>query len=144
LALVSGTAGAFAIGVWSDRVGPVRPLRTLLLASVVSFMLTAALIAAGLLGSAAPLILALTNAMPGLLIVALMPALLQASRGRAGAATQFEVYMATMNLGSVTGTALSGWLAAVMPLAGLSTVVATVFLGALLLVGRGDLLASRQ
>jgi PAT family beta-lactamase induction signal transducer AmpG len=86
----------------------------------------------------------LTNAMPGLLIVALMPALLQASRGRAGAATQFEVYMATMNLGSVTGTALSGWLAAVMPLAGLSTVVATVFLGALLLVGRGDLLASRQ
>ncbi|MCJ2116108.1 MFS transporter [Methylobacterium sp. J-001] len=144
LALVSGTAGAFAIGVWSDRVGPVRPLRTLLLASVVSFMLTAALIAAGLLGSAAPLILALTNALPGLLIVALMPALLQASRGRAGAATQFEVYMATMNLGSVTGTALSGWLAAVMPLAGLSTVVATVFLGALLLVGRGDLLASRQ
>ncbi|MCJ2058063.1 MFS transporter [Methylobacterium sp. J-048] len=143
LALVSGTAGAFAIGVWSDRAGPVRPLRLLLLASASTFVLAGVLIAAGLLRSAAPLILALTNALPGLLIVALMPALLQASRGRAGAATQFEVYMAAMNLGSVAGTVLSGWLAPVMPLAVLSAVVAAVFLGAFLLVGRGDLLAPR-
>ncbi|WP_244537096.1 MFS transporter [Methylobacterium pseudosasicola] len=143
LALVSGTAGAFAIGLWSDRAGPVRPLRLLLLASAMTFVLAGALIAAGLLGSAAPLILALTNALPGLLIVALMPALLQASRGRAGAATQFEVYMAAMNLGSVTGTVLAGWLAPIMPLAVLSAVVAAVFFGAFLAVGRGDLLASR-
>ncbi|CAA2155093.1 hypothetical protein MBRA_00771 [Methylobacterium brachiatum] len=143
LALVSGTAGAFAIGLWSDRAGPVRPLRALLLASVVTFVLAGILIAAGLLGSAAPLILALTHALPGLLIVALMPALLQASRGRAGAATQFEVYMAAMNLGSVAGTALSGWLVPVLPLAALSGVVAAMFLGAFLLVGRGDLLAPR-
>ncbi|MCJ2122790.1 MFS transporter [Methylobacterium sp. J-077] len=143
LAFVSGTAGAFAIGLWSDRAGPVRPLRLLLLASAATFVLAGILIAAGLLGSAAPLILALTNALPGLLIVALMPALLQASRGRAGAATQFEVYMAAMNLGSVTGTVLAGWLAPVMPLAVLSAAVAAVFLGAFLLVGRGDLLAPR-
>jgi MFS family permease len=143
LALVSGTAGAFAIGLWSDRAGPVRPLRALLLTSVVTFALASTLIAAGLLGSSAPLILALTNALPGLLIVALMPALLRASRGRAGAATQFEVYMATMNLGSVAGTALSGWLAPVMPLAALSAMVAAVFLGAFLLIGRGDVLAPR-
>ncbi len=120
-----------------------RPLRALLLASVVTFVLAGILIAAGLLGSAAPLILALTHALPGLLIVALMPALLQASRGRAGAATQFEVYMAAMNLGSVAGTALSGWLVPVLPLAALSGVVAAMFLGAFLLVGRGDLLAPR-
>ncbi|MCJ2141375.1 MFS transporter [Methylobacterium sp. E-066] len=144
LALVSGTAGAFAIGVWSDRAGPVRPLKILLLASASTFVLAGILIAAGLLGSAAPLILALTNALPGLLIVALMPALLQASRGPAGAATQFEVYMAAMNLGSVTGTMLAGWLAPVMPLAVLSAVVAAVFLGAFLSVGRGDLLAPRR
>lgn len=141
LALVSGTAGAFTIGLWSDRVGPVRPLRILLVASAATFVLAGVLIGAGLLGSAAPLILALTNALPGLLIVALMPALLQASRGRAGAATQFEVYMAAMNLGSVAGTASAGWLAPVMPLSAVAILVATVFLGAALLVGRGELLA---
>ena len=143
LALVSGIVGAFAIGVWSDRAGPVRPLRALLLASATTFVLAGALIAAGLLGSAAPIILALTNALPGLLIVALMPALLQASRGRAGAATQFEVYMAAMNLGSVTGTMLAGWLAAVLPLAVLAALVAAMFLGAARMVGRGDVLAPR-
>lgn len=141
LALVSGTAGAFTIGLWSDRVGPVRPLRILLVASAATFVLAGVLIGAGLLGPAAPLILALTNALPGLLIVALMPALLQASRGRAGAATQFEVYMAAMNLGSVAGTASAGWLAPVMPLSAVAILVATVFLGAALLVGRGELLA---
>lgn len=64
------------------------------------------------------MILALTSVLPGLLIVALMPALLESSRGRPGAATQFEVYMAAMNLGSVAGTAVAGWLAPLLPLHG--------------------------
>ncbi|MDP4002329.1 MFS transporter [Methylobacterium sp. NEAU K] len=142
LALASGTAGAFAVGLWSDRAGPVRPMRALLLASSVTFVLAGGLIAAGFVGSAGPL-LALTGALPGLLIVALMPALLQASRGRAGAATQFEIYMAAMNFGSVAGTALAGWFAPLMPLALVAALVAAAFLAAFRMVGRGDLFAPR-
>jgi len=143
LALASGTGGALAVGLWSDRAGPLQPLRALLLASAATFLLAGALIVAGLVGPAGPAILALTNTLPGLLIVALMPALLQASRGRAGAATQFEVYMAAMNLGSVAGTALAGWLAPVLPLAAVAVFVAAVFLSAFRIAGRGDLLAAR-
>ncbi|MFB0489752.1 MFS family permease [Methylobacterium sp. OAE515] len=143
LALTSGTAGALAIGLWADRAGAVRPLRALLLASAGAFALAAALIGARLVGPAGPVILALTNMLPGLLIVALMPALLQASRGRAGAATQFEVYMAAMNLGSVAGTALAGWLAPVLSLWAVAALVAGVFLAAARMVGRGDLLGPR-
>ena len=144
LALASGTAGALAIGFWSDRAGPVRPLRALLLASAATFAFAGTLLGLGHIGSAGPVILALTNMLPGLLIVALMPALLQASRGRAGAATQFEVYMAAMNLGSVAGTAAAGWLAPSLPLHAVAVVVAVVFLAAFRMVGRGDLLAPRD
>ncbi len=143
LALASGTAGALAVGIWSDRAGPVQPLRALLLASAITFVAAGALLGAGLVGSAGPVILALTDMLPGLLIVALMPALLQASRGRAGAATQFEVYMAAMNLGSVAGTALAGWLAPILPLSAVAFFVAIVFLGGFRVAGRGDLLAGR-
>ena len=101
------------------------------------------LIGVGLVGPAGPVILALTDMLPGLLIVALMPALLQASRGRAGAATQFEVYMAAMNLGSVTGTALAGWIVPVLPLPAVAALVAAVFLAASRMIGRGDLLTAR-
>jgi sugar phosphate permease len=142
-ALVSGTAGAVAVGYWSDRAGPLRPLRALLLASAGTFALAGAMLGAGLGGAAGPLILALTDMLPGLLIVALMPALLQASRGRAGAATQFEVYMAAMNLGSVSGTALAGRLTPVLPLAAVAILVAAVFLIAVRALSRGDLLAPR-
>ncbi|WP_267420871.1 MFS transporter [Methylobacterium sp. GC_Met_2] len=144
LALASGTAGALAVGFWSDRSGPVRPLRILLLASAGTFLLAGALITSDLVGAAGPVILALTNMLPGLLIVALMPALLQASQGRPGAATQFEVYMAAMNLGSVAGTALAGWFAPVLPLAAVAVFVAVVFLGAFRVAGRADLLVAHR
>ena len=143
LTLVSGTAGAVAIGLWSDRAGPVRPLRALLAASAAAFMLAGGLIAAGSAGTAGPLILALTGTLPGLLIVALMPALLRASRGRAGAATQFEVYMAAMNLGSVAGSAVAGLIAPVLPLTAAAGLVAAVFAVAYRATGRPDLLAPR-
>jgi sugar phosphate permease len=139
LALASGTLGALVIGLWADRAGPVVPLRALLLASAASFVAAGVLIGLDLVGPAGPIILALTNLLPGLLIVALMPALLQASQGRAGAATQFEVYMSAMNLGSVAGTAMAGWLAPVLPLHAVAVIVAAVFLAAFRLVGRGDL-----
>lgn len=144
VSLVGGSAGALAVGLWSDRAGPLQPLRALLVVGAAAFLLAAGLIAGGLAASAVPLILALTAMLPGLLVVALMPALLQASRGRSGAATQFEVYMAAMNLGSVAGSAVAGLLAPVLPLALAAVLVAAVFLGAFRLIGRGDLLAPRR
>ncbi|MEE7503045.1 MFS transporter [Methylobacterium mesophilicum] len=144
LTLVSGTAGAVAVGLWSDRAGAASPLRALLLGSTATFVLAGILIGAGLVGAAAPAILALTSVLPGLLIVALMPALLAASRGRPGAATQFEVYMAAMNLGSVAGTAVAGWLAPVLPLQAVAALVAATFFAAFRMAGRGDLLGARR
>ena len=143
LTLVSGTAGAVAVSVWSDRAGAASPLRALLLGSAVTFVLAGILIAAGLVGAAAPAILALTSVLPGLLIVALMPALLAASRGRPGAATQFEVYMASMNLGSIAGTAVAGWLAPALPLQAFAALVAATFFAAFRMARRGDLLSPR-
>ena len=143
LAFAGGTVGAVAIGSWCDRAGPMPALRALFLASAAAFLATAALIAAGLAGSAGPLILGFTNVLPGLLIVALVPALMQASRGRAGAATQFEVFMAVMNLGSVAGGAASGALAPVLPLSLVAILAGLVLLGAAALVRRPELILPR-
>ncbi|AWN40662.1 MFS transporter [Methylobacterium durans] len=144
LALVGGTLGALAIGLWSDRAGPLRALRSLCLASAAAFLLAGALIAAGLAGPAGPVILGLTNVLPGLLVVALVPALMRASRGRVGAATEFEVYMATMNLGSVAGAATSGFLAPVLPLAAVAGFCAVVLGGCALLAGRPHLILRQR
>lgn len=144
LAFAGGTLGALGIGVWCDRAGPLPALRTLFLASAAAFLAAAALIAAGLSGSAGPLILGFTNILPGLLIVALVPALMQASRGRAGAATQFEVFMAVMNLGSVAGGAASGLLAPVLPLWVVAGLAALVLLASAGLARRPELIFSRR
>ncbi len=144
LAFGGGTLGALGIGIWCDRAGPLPALRTLFLASAAAFLATASLIAAGMSASTGPLILGFTNVLPGLLIVALVPALMQASRGRAGAATQFEVFMAVMNLGSVTGGAASGILAPVLPLSLVAVLAGLVLLGSAALVRRPDLILPRQ
>ncbi|WP_336485731.1 MFS transporter [Methylobacterium nigriterrae] len=140
LALASGTLGALAVGLWSDRAGPLAALRLLLLASAAAFALASGLIAAGLGGPGGPVILGLTSVLPGLLIVALVPALMRSSRGRAGAATEFEVFMAAMNLGSVAGGAASGPLAPYLPLAPLAGLV---FLASAALVRRPHLVFAR-
>ena len=143
LALASGTLGALAIGLWSDRAGPLAALRSLLVAGAGCFALAAGLIAGGLVGPAGPIILGLTQVLPGLVIVALVPALMRASRGRVGAATQFEVFMAAMNLGSVAGGAASGPLAPVLPPALAAGLVTLVFLGSAALVRRPGLILAR-
>lgn len=128
LGLAGGTLGAFAVGWWSDRAGPWRALDVLCLASAAAFALASLLVAGGLLGLAAPLILGLTTVLPNLLVVALVPALMGASRRRPGAATQFEVFMALMNLGSVAGAAASGAVSGFLPLAWVGLLVAATFL----------------
>ncbi|MET7245191.1 MFS transporter [Methylobacterium sp. EM32] len=114
LALLGGTLGAAGIGAAVDRIGPGRALRLLLLACAAAFAAAGALIAAGLEAAAGPVILGLASVVPALLYVALQPAVLLASRAGGASATQFQIYMAAMNLGDVTGAALAGPLAAVL------------------------------
>ncbi|GEO99691.1 MFS transporter [Methylobacterium haplocladii] len=128
LALASGTVGALVIGVWSDRAGPLPALTGLFLGGAATFGTAAMLIGADRVATAAPLILGLTNVLPTLLVVALVPALMRASRGRPGAATQFEVFMATMNLGSVGGGGVSGLSAEILPSGAVAGLVGLVFL----------------
>ncbi|MGU3538599.1 MFS transporter [Methylobacterium sp. A54F] len=135
LALASGTLGAALVGAWVDRAGPLRPVRGLLAASAVGFLAAAGLIAAGLAGAAGGAVLVLTNVVPGLVVVALVPALMGVTRGRSGAATQFEVYMAAMNLGSVAGGAAGGTLAAGLPLAVVALAAAAALAGCAALAG---------
>ncbi len=136
LAFVAGTLGALAVGLWSDRAGPLRALRLLLLACAASFAGIAGLIAGGAAGAAGPAILALSSVAPSLLIVALVPAVMRMSQGRAGAATQFEITMAALNLGDVAGAAAAGPLAPWLGLAGAAALAGTVFALCALLAGR--------
>ena len=142
LALVSGTVGAVAVGVWTDRSGSLVALTGLFAAGAVAFAVTAALIVTDRVDVAGPLILGLTNILPSLVIVALVPALMQASKGRAGAATQFEVFMATMNFGSVVGGAASGAVA-VVPVSATALLVVGVFAASALVSRRPDLILLR-
>ncbi|MGE7417594.1 MFS transporter [Methylobacterium tarhaniae] len=112
LALLGGTLGAAGIGAAVDRIGPGRALRALLLACAAAFGAAGLLIAAGLEAAMGPVILGLASVVPALLYVALLPTVLLASRAGRASATQFQIYMAAMNLGDVAGAALAGPLAA--------------------------------
>ena len=96
-----GTGIFFVLGQAVPEAGP---------AVVVSFILAG--IAAGLAAAAGPVILGLASVVPALLYVALLPTVLLASRAGGASATQFQVYMAAMNLGDVAGAASAGALAA--------------------------------
>jgi PAT family beta-lactamase induction signal transducer AmpG len=86
------------------------------------------LIGAGWEAAAGPVILGLANVVPALLYVALLPTVLLASRGGRASATQFQVYMAAMNLGDVVGSALAGPLAAIVASPVIALAVAALFL----------------
>lgn len=144
LTLVSGTAGALAIGFWSDRKGALPALRLLLVAVAVTFALTIASIAMNAPFTGGVAILGLTTVLPSLVIVALVPALMKASGQRIGAATEFETYMAAMNLGSVAGAALSGPVSAISsPIAALVLIVLVCLAGARLASNPSSILRQR-
>lgn len=128
LALLGGTLGAAGLGAAVDRIGPHRVLRALLVACAVAFGIAGWLIEAGLEATAGPLILGLASVVPALLYVALLPTVLLASRTGQASATQFQVYMAAMNLGDVVGSTLAGALAAVIAPTLIALGVAVLFL----------------
>jgi PAT family beta-lactamase induction signal transducer AmpG len=140
LGLLAGTLGALAVGIWADRAGPARALRGLLLACCAAFGGIALLIATGRAGEAGALILALASLPPALLVVALVPAVMGASRGSGSAATQFELYMAVLNLGSVAGAAAAGAAGPLLGLAGTAALAAAVFAAGTLLAARPHLI----
>jgi MFS family permease len=128
LALLGGTLGAAGIGAAVDRAGPGRALRILFLACAAAFGGAGALIAAGLTATAGPVILGLASVVPALLYVALLPAVLLASREGRASATQFQIYMAAMNGGDVAGAALAGALSSALAPTAVAFGVAGVFL----------------
>lgn len=132
LALVSGTVGALAIGIWSDKAEPWQALAWLLAGGAAAFGLASLLLATG--QQAGSLVLGLVTVIPSLFVVAMVPALMRFSSRRAGAATEFETYMAVMNLGSVSGAWLSGLIAPVVPLGAVGLAVVAVLLAGFWLV----------
>ncbi|GJE38638.1 MFS transporter [Methylobacterium persicinum] len=127
LALLGGTLGAGGLGAAVDHMGPHRVLRGLLVACALAFGGAGVLIGAGWEAAAGPFILGLASVVPALLYVALLPTVLLASRAGRASATQFQVYMAAMNLGDVAGSALAGPLAAVMGSTLVALAVAALF-----------------
>ncbi|AWN48701.1 MFS transporter [Methylobacterium terrae] len=128
LALLGGTLGAAGIGAYVDRAGPGPALRALLLACAAAFAAAAGLIAAGLEAAAGPVILGLVGVVPALLYVALLPTVLLASRDGRASATQFQIYMAAMNLGDVAGAGAAAPVASVVGPALVALGVAGLFL----------------
>lgn len=108
LALGAGTLGAFAVGWWSDRVGPRRSLFALLLACTAAHAAaTALLVHRSVAAGEAAFALGLSTIAPALVFVALAPAVMLRCRGR-DTATRFALFMAALNLGSVAGAAAAG------------------------------------
>lgn len=108
LAFLAGTLGAALVGFAVDRAGPARALRRLCLACAAAFVLIALLVVGGFEARGGPLILGLASVVPALLYVALQPAIVLASRAEGVSATQFQIFMAAMNLGDVAGASLAG------------------------------------
>lgn len=133
LGLASGTLGAALVGWWSDRAGAGPALRALFAACAAAYLASAALVV--LAPGAGGVVLALSNVVPALLYVALVPTVMRLSAG-AAAATGFEVYMAVLNLGDVAGAAASGALDGALPPAGGALLAAGVFVAGTLLLSR--------
>ena len=128
LALLGGTVGAGLVGLGVDRAGPARALFRLCLACAAAFDLIALMILMGLDARAGPMILGLSSVVPALLYVALLPTVVLASRTGGVSATQFQIFMATMNLGDVAGAGLAGIIEPWAPPALTACAVGAVFL----------------
>lgn len=108
LAFLGGTLGAGLVGFAVDRAGPAPALRRLCLACAAAFAVIALLVLGGFEARGGPLILGLASVVPALLYVALQPTVVLASRAEGVSATQFQIFMAAMNLGDVAGASLAG------------------------------------
>lgn len=108
LAFLGGTVGAVLVGFAVDRIGPAPALRRLCLACAAAFLVIALLVVGGFEARGGPLILGLASVVPALLYVALQPTVVLASRAEGVSATQFQIFMAAMNLGDVAGASLAG------------------------------------
>ncbi|TPG57156.1 MFS transporter [Roseomonas nepalensis] len=136
-ALVTGTAGALLVGWWTDREGTSRALAILLSLCAASHLGAAALLLSADPRWAAmtgPLALGLSTVTPALLFVALAPAVMQASLGPA-AATRFALFMASLNMGDVAGSAMAGQVAAAVGLPAVGLAAGGAF-GVLALLSR--------
>lgn len=140
VAFATGTLGALLIGGWTDRAGAGKALVILLSVCGTAFFLAGALLLipeprwAALAG---PVALGLSTILPALLFVALAPAVMRASLGP-GAATRFALFMASLNMGDVVGSAVAGDAAALVGLPILGAASGILFLIFVVFRGRLD------
>jgi PAT family beta-lactamase induction signal transducer AmpG len=142
LTLLGGTAGALGVAIWVDRAGPYRALTTLLALCAASHVAASMLLMGGVpSGTGQALALAMSALSPALFFVALAPAVMMESRG-ANAATRFSLFMAALNLGSISGAAASARIGAVLDLSQMG-LAAAVVLAACALAVTGTFRAAR-
>jgi hypothetical protein len=141
-ALLTGTVGTLLVGGWVDRIGTARALTILLAACGLAYAVSGLgllLPGPGWAPSIGPLVLGLTSVVPALLFVSLAPAVMRASRGPV-AATQFALFMAALNAGSVSGSAVAGAVAGLAGLPVIGIAAGALFAGLAILIRRGRLL----
>ncbi|WP_458096379.1 MFS transporter [Roseomonas sp. WA12] len=130
MGLGTGTVGALLIGWWTDRAGPGTALGVLLGLCGTAYIASGAVLMVpdpGWAAVAGPIALGLSTVLPALLFVALAPAVMRASLGPS-AATRFALFMATLNMGDVSGSALAGDAAALLGLPAIGLLAGGLFL----------------
>jgi PAT family beta-lactamase induction signal transducer AmpG len=126
LTLLGGTAGALAVAYWVDRAGPYRALTALLGLAAASHVAAAVLLMGETpSGIGQALALSMSALSPALFFVALAPAVMLESRG-ANAATRFALFMAALNLGSISGAAAAARIGQVLDLSQMGLAAALV------------------
>jgi MFS family permease len=128
LGLVSGTLGAFAMGKLVDRYG-YRAVLAVSLVTMSGFFSLMALMPNQL----TPFYITVLTVAPGLVFVALVPGVMEVSRG-AVAATSFTLCMTLMNFGGIAGSTISDFIFTTIPKSGVFAAESALFLAALALV----------
>jgi MFS family permease len=135
LSLFGGTAVAFGIGWFSDRIGHFRALKIFLLTCAALHFFFAILFVRGWDVELSPLMMVMQSLVPSFLFVAAVPAIMSLDKSPL-AATRFTLIMAAMNFGDVAGGAAAGTLLKIFPHAQFSLIIAAVFVGGALVLHR--------
>jgi MFS family permease len=135
LSLFGGTAVAFGIGWFSDRIGHFRALKIFLLTCAALHFFFAILFVRGWDVELSPLMMVMQSLVPSFLFVAAVPAIMSLDKSPL-AATRFTLIMAAMNFGDVAGGAAAGTLLKIFPHAQFSLIISAVFVGGALVLHR--------
>ncbi|RYZ98455.1 MAG: MFS transporter, partial [Proteobacteria bacterium] len=128
LSLFGGTAVAFGIGWFSDKIGHFKALKIFLITCAALHVFFAILFAYGWDVELSPLMMVMQSLVPSFLFVAAVPAIMSLDKSPL-AATRFTLIMAAMNFGDVAGGAAAGTLLKIFPHVTFSLIIAAIFVG---------------